>query len=283
MDKLLVLGASGQLGRILIEEAKALNQWRVFAYTRSQLDITDREAIDDAFAEVRPDLCINCAAYTAVDRVEHEPDKAMLVNGTSAGSLAAAAQNHNCAFLHFSTDYVYANRYNRPLLETDETDPANAYAQSKLAGEQEIMKILPNAFIVRTGWVYSESGHNFVLSMIRLGKEREQLKVVYDQIGGPTYARDLAQASLALLSSSAQAGIYNYSNAGATSWYDFCLAIHELVGIETCSVSPITSDGYPSPAKRPHYSVLNTQKISAATGKTPRHWRVALEDCLERM
>ncbi|MEM6396116.1 MAG: dTDP-4-dehydrorhamnose reductase [Bacteroidota bacterium] len=283
MKKLLVLGVSGQLGRIMIEESKAMNNWRVFAYTRSQLDITDGEAVEEAFADVDPDLCINCAAYTAVDRAEHEPDKAMSVNGTSAGRLAAMARKHASAFLHFSTDYVYANKYNRPLLETDETDPENAYAQSKLAGERAILEAHPDAHIIRTGWVYSEYGHNFVQSMIRLGREREQLKVVYDQIGGPTYARDLARASLNLLHIEAAPGIYNYANAGATSWYDFCLAIHELVGIETCAVSPITSDGYPSPAKRPHFSVLNTQKIAKALNQIPRHWRMALSHCLQQL
>ncbi|MEM6878001.1 MAG: dTDP-4-dehydrorhamnose reductase [Bacteroidota bacterium] len=284
MKKLLVFGASGQLGRILLEEAKAQTDWRVFAYTRSQLDITDQEALEDAFAEVQPDFCINCAAYTAVDRAEHEADKAMLVNGTSAGRLASVARQYNCAFLHYSTDYVYANTYNRPLLETDTTGPSNAYAESKLAGEHAILDAYSEAsFIIRTGWVYSEYGHNFVLSMLRLGREREQLRVVYDQIGGPTYARDLARASLSLLQSEAEPGLYNYANAGATSWYDFCLAIHELAGIETCAVSPITSDGYPSPAKRPHYSVLNTHKMVSASGQLPRHWRMALKECMDRM
>ncbi|MEM7574312.1 MAG: dTDP-4-dehydrorhamnose reductase [Bacteroidota bacterium] len=291
MKKLLIVGSGGQLGHLFIETARLRENLRVFAYPHSLLDISEEEEVREVFLEVQPDYCVNCAAYTAVDRAENEPKKAQLINATGAANLAKACAAIDCVFLHFSTDYVYADHYNRPLKETDETDPKSVYAQTKLAGEQEVLAANPKSVIIRTSWVYSEYGHNFVLSMRKLGQDREQLRVVYDQVGSPTYARDLAEASLDLLFLGTSAGlsaspldrIYNYSNSGVTSWYDFCLAIHELAGIEGCRVLPILTKDYPLPAQRPSYSLLDKSKITEVLGRAPRPWREALKDCLARL
>ena len=282
MKKLLIVGSGGQLGHLFIETARLRDNLRVFAYPRSLLDITAEEEVRDVFAEVEPDYCVNCAAYTAVDRAENEPKKAQLINATGAANLAKACAANDCRFLHFSTDYVYADEYNRPLLETDKTNPQSVYAKSKLVGEKEVFKANPQSIIIRTSWVYSEYGQNFVLSMRKLGMEREQLRVVYDQIGSPTYARDLAEAGLDLLFYGTSAGVYNYSNSGVASWYDFCLAIHEISGITDCQVTPILSEDYPLPAQRPHFSLLDKSKITEIIG-SPRHWGEALKDCLDRI
>lgn len=277
----MITGAGGQLARCLIEAATAKGEYRVFTYTRSQLDISKPEALRDAMAEAQPDICFNCAAYTAVDQAESEPEKAKQVNTIAVERLAAACEQRHATFVHFSTDYVYADKYNRPLVENDATQGMGVYARTKLKGEQAVLKQQPDCYIIRTSWVYSEYGHNFVRTMLRLGKERKELRVVADQLGSPTYARDLAEAALALCAAKAPNGIYNFSNSGACSWYDFCLAIHELAGID-CRVHPINSDAYPTPAKRPHYSLLDKTKISNIIG-SPRHWRIALQDCVDRM
>lgn len=282
MRRIMIVGAGGQLGRCLIEAAAAAEEFRIFAYTRSELDITKPEELRDALQEAKPDVCFNCAAYTAVDRAESEADKADLINHIAAERLAAACEQRGVLFVHFSTDYVYADRFNRPLLESDPTEGIGVYAKTKLLGEQAVLRQQPSSFILRTSWVYSEYGHNFVRTMLRLGQERNQLKVVADQIGSPTYARDLAAAALQLaFDENAAHGIYNYSNSGVCSWYDFALAIHEFANI-TCNVLPINTSGYPTPAPRPHYSVMDKQKF-AALYSPPRHWRLALKACIENI
>lgn len=278
----MITGASGQLGRCLIEAATASGEYRVFAYTRSELDISEPQELREAFAESKPDICFNCAAYTAVDKAEQEPEKAKLVNHIGAERLAAACEQYHTKFVHFSTDYVYADRFNRPLTEKDPTQGMSVYATTKLLGEQAVLKQHPGSFIIRTSWVYSEYGHNFVRSMLRLGREKKQLKVVADQVGSPTYARDLADNALRLATHrEAAPGIYNFSNSGVCSWYDFALAVHEMAQIK-CNVLPIPTTSYPTPAKRPHYSLLDKHKITQLLGP-PRHWRVALKDCMERI
>lgn len=277
----MITGAGGQLGRCLIEAASGKN-FRIFAYTRSDMDISKPEEIREALDESKPDICFNCAAYTAVDKAEQEADKAELVNHTAPERLAAACEQRGVLFVHFSTDYVYADHFNRPLLEDDPTQGKNVYAKTKLRGEQAILRQQPNCFILRTSWVYSEYGHNFVRTMLRLGKERDQLRVVVDQVGSPTYARDLAEAALLLANDPNKSyGIYNFSNSGVCSWYDFALAIHEMAGIE-CEVSPINSDAYPTPAARPHFSLLDKSKFTAKYG-SPRHWRIALKECIDQL
>ena len=278
----MITGGGGQLGQKLIGAAKAApHDWRIFAYNRSTLDITKAEDIQAALAEAQPDVCFNAAAYTAVDRAESDAEKARLVNVEGTRRLALACYDAGIDFVHFSTDYVYADGYNRPLAETDRTEGSSVYAQTKLQGEREVLSCHPGAYVVRTSWVYAEYGQNFVRTMIRLGREREELSVVADQIGSPTYAADLAAAAMHLAVSDAKPGIYNYSNSGACSWYDFAKAIHELNGIR-CHVKPIPTSQYPTPAARPHYSVLNTEKIAKIVG-TPRHWREALVDCVGRL
>lgn len=278
----MITGAGGQLGQKLIGAAKAApHDWRIFAYNRSTLDITRPEDIQAALAEARPDICFNAAAYTAVDRAEAEPDKARAINVEGAARLAAACHEAGAAFVHFSSDYVYADGFNRPLLESDPTLGTSVYARTKLEGEAAVMDAHPEAYIIRTSWVYAEYGQNFVRTMLRLGRERPELGIVADQIGSPTYAADLAAAAMKLATSGEAPGLYNYANSGVCSWYDLAKAVHELAGIE-CNVRPITTNQYPTPAKRPAYSVLNTQKMAAVVG-TPRHWRAALTECMDKI
>lgn len=278
----MITGAGGQLGQKLIGAARALEEdIRIFAYSRSTLDITKAEDLRAAFAEARPDVCLNAAAYTAVDRAESEPEKARKVNVEGVQRLAAACHEAGIGFVHFSTDYVYDDGYNRPLKEGDRTLGTSVYAKSKLEGEIMVLRHHPEAYIIRTSWVYAEYGENFLRTMVRLGNERDTLGIVADQIGTPTYAADLAAATFRLLKSDAPAGVYNYANSGAASWYDFAHYIFELQGID-CILHPIGTEQYPTPAKRPSYSVLNTRKISEFVG-TPRNWREGVRECIEKM
>ena len=277
----MICGAGGQLGQKLIGAARQLDDVRIFAYNRSSLDITKPEDLRAAFVEAKPDVCFNAAAYTAVDRAEAEPEKCRAVNVEGARRLAAACYEADIAFVHFSTDYVYDDGYNRPLREGDRTLGSSVYARTKLEGENVVMQHHPDAYILRTSWVYAEYGHNFVRTMLRLGAERDQLSIVADQIGSPTYAADLAAAAITLAKSAAEPGIYNFANSGACSWYDFAHAIFELSGTD-CTLRPIRTEQYPTPAKRPSYSVLDTRKIAEVAG-TPVHWRDSLRICLEKL
>lgn len=278
----MICGAGGQLGQKLIGAARTLEDVRIFAYNRSTLDITKPADLRAAFAEAKPDVCFNAAAYTAVDRAEAEPDKCRLVNVEGAKRLAAACYEADIAFVHFSTDYVYADNYNRPLREDDGTLGTSVYARTKLEGENVVMTHHPDAYILRTSWVYAEYGHNFVRTMLRLGGERDQLSIVADQVGSPTYAADLAAVALALVVAKAEPGVYNFANSGVCSWYDFAYAIFEMSGTD-CALKPIRTEQYPTPAKRPSYSVLDTTKISEVTGAAPRNWREALKECIDKM
>ena len=277
----MICGAGGQLGQKLIGAARALEDVRIFAYNRSSLDITKPTDLRAAFAEAKPDICFNAAAYTAVDRAEAEPKKCRLVNVEGARRLAAACYEAEIGFVHFSTDYVYDDGYNRPLREDDRTLGSSVYARTKLEGENVVMAHHPDAYVLRTSWVYAEYGHNFVRTMLRLGTERDQLSIVADQVGSPTYAADLAAAALQLVVSGADPGIYNFANSGVCSWYDFAHAIFEISGTD-CELRPIRTEQYPTPAKRPSYSVLDTRKIAAVTG-TPPHWRDSLRICLAKI
>ncbi len=278
----MICGAGGQLGQKLIGAARLLEDVRIFAYSRSTLDITKPADLRAAFAEAKPDVCFNAAAYTAVDRAEAEPEKCRMVNVEGAQRLAAACYQKGIAFVHFSTDYVYADGYNRPLREDDSTSGTSVYARTKLEGENIVLKHHPDAYVVRTSWVYAEYGHNFVRTMLRLGAERDQLSIVADQIGSPTYAADLAAAALALMDAKAEPGVYNFANSGVCSWYDFAHAIFELSGTE-CALKPIRTEQYPTPAKRPSYSVLDTMKIAEVLGAAPRNWREALGECIGKV
>ena len=282
MKRIMICGAGGQLGQKLIGAARTLEDVRIFAYNRSTLDITKPADLRAAFAEAKPDVCFNAAAYTAVDRAEAEPEKCRLVNVEGARRLAAACYEQHIAFVHFSTDYVYSDNYNRPLREDDSTLGTSVYARTKLEGENVVMKHHPDAYVIRTSWVYAEYGHNFVRTMLRLGGERDQLSIVADQIGSPTYAADLAAAALNLMEAKAEPGVYNFANSGVCSWYDFAHAIFEMSGTE-CALKPIRTEQYPTPAKRPNYSVLDTAKIAEVMGRAPRNWREALRECIGKL
>lgn len=282
MKKILVTGATGQVGQSLQLLAPQFPEWQFTFAGREQLDLNDPTTAAALLAQLRPEFCINTAAYTAVDKAEEERSLAYAINGHGAGALAAACAAVNCGFLHLSSDYVYHNGLNRPLIESDPTTPVGVYAKSKLAGDLAVLDRHPQALVLRTSWVYSQFGHNFVKTMLRLGAERPTLRVVFDQMGTPTYAVDLAQALLQILQTTdlePAPGIYHYSNEGVTSWYDFAHQIMHLRGLP-CTVSPIESKDYPTPAERPNFSVLNKGKIKASFDLVIPHWAEALERSL---
>jgi dTDP-4-dehydrorhamnose reductase len=283
--KILITGANGQLGNEIRELAPEYPQFD-FRYTDiAELDITNAADVDAYFGLHRPDAIINCAAYTAVDKAETDAETAFLVNATASGNLARAAQANGCFVVHVSTDYVYDGRNYRPYTETDAVNPVSVYGKSKLAGEEQVLQSGARAIVIRTSWLYSAFGNNFVKTMIKYGRERDALNVVFDQAGTPTYARDLAKAILDILPqaiASGDTGIFHYSNEGVTSWYDFAKAIHELAGI-SCSVSPIATKDYPTPAQRPFFSVLDKSLIRKSFAIEIPYWRDSLKDCIKRM
>lgn len=281
---ILVTGANGQVGSELQFLAKQFPDFKFHLTDVAELNITDEAAINQLFTELKPDYCINCAAYTAVDKAETDKEKASLINEIAVKYLAKACKKQETTFLHISSDYVYHNRVNRPLRETDKPAPKGVYAATKLAGDIVALAENPNTIVIRTSWVYSSFGHNFVKTMLRLGKERDKLTVVYDQIGAPTYARDIAAAMLHIIEKIEGgkinfSGIYHFAPAGVTCWYDFAKAIFELEKID-CKVTAIPTSAYPTPAKRPHYSVLNCAKIQNTFDLTIPYWKDSLEACL---
>lgn len=283
---ILVTGAIGQLGKELQLLATNNSTFDFLFVDSKTLDITDKTAIDQLFQQYHFNYCINCAAFTAVDDAEIMEEKAHLVNVVGVNHLAKACKNHGTQLIHISTDYVYhSENINRPYREDDATNPQGVYAATKLEGDELIMLMLDNAVILRTSWVYSSFGNNFVKTMLRLGRKLEQLRVIYDQIGTPTYARDLAAAILHIIKQIEQkkvsnfGGIYHYSNEGVTSWYDFALSIFEIKNIDI-EVHPIETKDYPTPATRPHFSVMNKEKIRTAFDLQIPHWRKSLIDCL---
>ncbi|MCP4442635.1 MAG: dTDP-4-dehydrorhamnose reductase [Aureispira sp.] len=290
MTTILVTGASGQLGQELQVLATQYTDWKFVFCNRQDLDITNHSAIDAIFEQYQFDYCINCAAYTAVDKAESDLELATAINTTAVGYLASACQSYDTQLIHISTDYVYHNSQNHPFQETDTTSPKGVYAQTKLDGEVLAAQNCPQTMIIRTSWVYSSFGHNFVKTMLRLGKDRDKLTVIFDQIGSPTYAADLADAILQCIKQNFAKtidqtelkGVYHYSNEGVCSWYDFALAIFELEDI-SCHVAPIETKDYPTPAKRPHFSLLNKNKIKTAFNLNIPHWRTSLKDCLTKL
>jgi dTDP-4-dehydrorhamnose reductase len=282
--KILVTGANGQLGRELQTLAPAFPQFDFLFYDRAALSIADPDAINTFFARERPVYCINCAAYTAVDKAESEKESAFLINGDAVGYLAAACHNTAARLIHISTDYVFDGLSETPLREDDSTDPINIYGASKLEGERQALQHHPEGtLIIRTSWVYSEFGNNFVRTMIRLMKERPSINVVSDQVGSPTYAADLAAAILHIINApSFIPGLYHYSNEGRISWYEFALAIREGIG-STCEVHPISTDQYPTPAKRPRFSLLDKSLIRLTYRLTIPEWRPSLVTCIGKM
>lgn len=285
MSQILVTGAHGQLGQEIMRLEKKFPQHEFIGATRTALDITNEEQVAAFFKKKSLDIVINCAAYTKVDKAEAAANEAHLVNEKGTENIAKACSAHNCLLIHISTDFVFDGSKGTPYKEDDDVQPTGVYAKSKLAGEQAALQHSYKTIIIRTAWVYAAHGHNFVKTMLRLGKKLPEIGVVYDQIGCPTYTEDLALAILNIIDQPAKVKggeIYHFSNKGVLSWYDFAVAIMELSGSE-CKVNPIETWQYPTPAKRPTYSVLSTVKIREHFGVETPYWRDSLKRCLEQI
>lgn len=277
---ILVTGANGQLGMELRQLAPAFPQYRFLFVARNELPIDDKAAVATFFKNNSIDACINCAAYTAVDKAEEEQGTAISINANAVGNLAACCKANGALFIHFSTDYVFNGTAKEPYKESDPTDPVNFYGQTKLMGEAEAVKNNPDTIIIRTSWVYSRFGKNFVKTMLRLMAEKESIGVVADQYGCPTYAADLAAAAMAIVNGNKHTpGIYHYCNQGIISWHQFALAIREQAQLK-CIVNAISTSSYPTPAKRPAYSALNTTKISQTFDLSIPDWKSSLAECI---
>ena len=277
---ILVTGANGQLGQEFQQLKKNFPSLNFLFVSKNELSIADENAVDAFFKNNQIDICINCAAYTAVDKAETDKETAIAVNAIAVGYLAKACKNHNAKFIHISTDYVFDGKGIKPFTENDQTNPVNFYGQTKLSGELNAIKENEETIIIRTAWVYSSFGNNFVKTMIRLMNERESIGVVNDQYGCPTFAADLAQAIMQIIvGNNFIAGIYHYSNKGKISWYDFAKEISQQINSH-CVVNEITTSQFPTPAARPSYSVLDTSKIAETFNITIPEWKESLQKCL---
>lgn len=279
MKNILITGANGQLGSEIRVLSQEHNQYNYFFTDVDSLDICNEQAIIDYVTVNRIDLIVNCAAYTAVDNAEDNKELADKLNRVAPGYLARAAQKRGAGIIQVSTDYVFDGTNHIPYREDEKTCPASVYGTTKLAGEEEVMAECEKTVIIRTAWLYSTFGNNFVKTMIRLGRERDSLGVIFDQVGTPTYARDLARAIFAIINKGLVRGIYHFSDEGVCSWYDFTKTIHRLVGI-SCVVKPLHTADYPTKAARPHYSVLDKTKIKTTFGIEIPHWEESLEECI---
>ena len=280
---ILITGCNGQLGNEmqLLEEVNP--QHTYFNTDVAELDITDQQAIETLVNENQIDGIVNCAAYTAVDKAEDNERLCTLLNAEAPAYLAAAIGKRGGWMIQISTDYVFDGTQHTPYTEEADTCPNSVYGKTKLVGELNVQKFCEQAMIIRTAWLYSTFGNNFVKTMIRLGKEKPELGVIFDQIGTPTYARDLAVAIFAAINQGIVPGIYHFSNEGVISWYDFTKAIHRIAGITTCHVRPLHTSEYPTPAKRPHYSVLDKTKIKEVYHIEIPHWEESLEECIKKL
>ncbi|PJJ10942.1 dTDP-4-dehydrorhamnose reductase [Flavobacterium sp. 1] len=280
-NKILITGANGQLGSELKVLSKYFSQFEWVFTDRDELDLCDLENLEVKITQINPAIIINCAAHTAVDKAESEFELSDVLNHKSVSIMSKWSHVNNSKFIHVSTDYVFDGTASVPLKEDANTGPINVYGQTKLAGEIACMRENPNAIILRTSWVYSSFGANFVKTMSRLMQERDSLNVVNDQIGSPTYAADLAKAILTILIHPKwQSGIYHFSNEGEISWHEFALAIQEI-GKFDCLVSGIPSSAYPTPAKRPQYSLLDKTKIKNTFGVVVPDYKESLARCME--
>ena len=285
--KILVTGKNGQLGKSIHKIVTNNEQTDEFVFVgREELDLGSTDSITSYFNHNNFDIIINCAAHTAVDKAEEEAVLANQINHLAVAQLAQIAKTQQAKLIHVSTDYVFDGESDKPYTEADATSPINIYGKTKLAGEQTLKEIMPtDAIIIRTSWVYSEYGNNFVKTMLRLGKQRDELSVVGDQIGSPTYATDLANAILDTMQNKAfkeveqETQVYHYSNAGEISWYEFAKEIFELADIQ-CSVSPITTEQYPTPAKRPKNTLMNKDKIAKTFSVNIADWKESLNTCM---
>ncbi|MBV5312412.1 MAG: dTDP-4-dehydrorhamnose reductase [Prolixibacteraceae bacterium] len=287
MTKILVTGAKGQLGSEINKISGQFAEMEFCFTDVAELDITNSEKVAELISEFQPEFLINCAAYTAVDKAETDLAVATLLNATAVGILAEQSSKIGCKIIHVSTDYVFDGNGPKPYKEDDPVDPQSAYGRTKLEGELLCQKYNPQNLIIRTSWLYSAFGNNFVKTMVRLGNERSELGVIADQIGTPTNAADLASAILTIISSvksgekSFVPGIYHYSNEGVASWYDFTKAIFDITGIN-CFVKPIATEDYPSLVQRPAYSVMNKSKIKLIFGLKIPHWRDSLTEYFQK-
>jgi dTDP-4-dehydrorhamnose reductase len=285
MSNILVTGSKGQLGSELKDFESKFKQYAFYFTDSNRLDITDHEKVKSYCIENEIEIIINCAAYTAVDKAESDVELCDAINHLAVRNFAEIAKAHNIQLIQISTDYVFDGTNHRPYLEIDLPNPQSVYGKTKLDGEEAIKKINPeNSIIIRTSWVYSNYGSNFVKTMLRLGKEREDLNVVADQLGTPAFARDLAKVILEIIPQlkNKQVEVYHFSNEGVCSWYDFAKAIFELSKISV-KVKPIETSQYPTPAKRPYYSVLNKSKIKEQFNLEVTYWKDSLKFCLEKL
>lgn len=277
MIKVLVTGGNGQLGQCLQDVAKHQKELEFDFQDPPSLDITDSSQVELYFSKNQFDYCINCAAYTAVDLAETQSELAYAVNAKGVKILAQLCNHHQVTLIHISTDFVFDGQKKMPYTEQDIANPLGVYGSSKLQGEQYLGELMTRFFIVRTSWLYSEYGNNFLKTMLKLSETMDEINVVSDQIGSPTYARDLAKALIKIiLSSSTNYGVYHYSNSGAISWHDFAVEIFKQFGKKTC-VKPIKTKDYPTAAKRPEYSVLDTKKIESEFQITTSFWKNRLK------
>ena len=281
--RILVTGANGQLGNEMQVLAKENPQHTYYFTDVRELDICNKEAVWAYISEKRIEMIVNCAAYTAVDKAEDDPELAYKLNCEAPKELARAAQFHDAAMIQVSTDYVFDGTAHTPYTEECDPCPNSVYGTTKLEGEYEVLNHCEKSVVIRTAWLYSTFGNNFVKTMLRLGKEKETLGVVFDQIGTPTYARDLARAIFTAIYKGVVPGVYHFSDEGVCSWYDFTKAIHRIAGITTCKVSPLHTNEYPAKAPRPHYSVLDKTKIKTTYNIEIPHWEESLEACIKEL
>ena len=283
MKNVLITGANGQLGnemRVLSEEYP---EYAYFFTDVAELDICNEQAVMDFVKANGIHAIVNCAAYTAVDNAEDNEELCTRLNADAVGYLAKSAEANGAEFIQISTDYVFDGTAHVPYRETDPTCPNSVYGSTKLEGERNALTYCSRAMVIRTAWLYSTFGNNFVKTMIRLGKERESLGVIFDQVGTPTYARDLARSIFEAIRQGVVPGVYHFSNEGVCSWYDFTKAIHRLAGITTCHVKPLHTSEYPTKAKRPHYSVLDKTKIKKIYNIEIPYWVESLQMCISEL
>lgn len=280
---IMVSGANGQLGKELQRLAAEATGFHFIFLSRDELPVEDANRLSEQFRKYQPDYYINCAAYTAVDKAESEPELAFQVNAEAVGTMATRCHEYNTRFIHISTDYVFNGEASQPYTEEAPVNPQSVYGASKLKGEELALEHNPSAVIIRTSWVYSEFGKNFLKTMLRLFKEKDEIGVVNDQWGSPTYAGDLAMAIVDIIKSGKwEPGIYHYCNEGIISWYEFASWIKESTGA-ACTINPITTVQYPTPAKRPAYSALDTNKIRKRYGLQTKDWKQSVTICLRRV
>lgn len=280
---ILITGCNGQLGNEL-QLLEPSHPNHIFYNTDvAELDITNQQAIETFIDTNHIEGIVNCAAYTAVDKAEDNEELCTLLNAEAPAYLAAAIGRRKGWMIQISTDYVFDGTQHTPYTEEADTCPNSVYGKTKLVGEFNVQKFCPQSMIIRTAWLYSSFGNNFVKTMIRLGKEKPELGVIFDQIGTPTYARDLAVAIFTAIEKGIVPGIYHFSNEGVISWYDFTKAIHRIAGITSCHVRPLHTSEYPTPARRPHYSVLDKSKFKNIYGMEIPYWETSLQACISKL